>query len=94
MQNNSEKIKEDSFEELVQIFTDITDKKFMKDFMECLFTAANRWILVKEIDRGTTQRDIAKTFNMSLCKITRGSKELSKKGSAFRAVLDKYKTKN
>ena len=37
MQNNSEKIKEDSFEELVQIFTDITDKKFMKDFMECLF---------------------------------------------------------
>ena len=100
MQNNSEKIKEDSFEELVQIFTDITDKKFMKDFMECLFTAAeradfaNRWILVKEIDRGTTQRDIAKTFNMSLCKITRGSKELSKKGSAFRAVLDKYKTNN
>ena len=66
--------------------------------MGCLFTPAecadfaDRWILVKEIDKGTTQREIAKQFNMSLCKITRGSKELNKKDSAFRTVLDKYKS--
>lgn len=93
----NENITKTSFDELVQIFTDIDDKKFMREFMECLFTPgeredfANRWILVKEIDKGTTQREIAKNFNMSLCKITRGSKELNKKDSAFRTVLDKYK---
>ncbi|MCR5612420.1 Trp family transcriptional regulator, partial [Treponema sp.] len=87
-----------SFEELIQIFTDINDKEFMRAFMGCLFTPAecadfaDRWILVKEIDKGTTQREIAKQFNMSLCKITRGSKELNKKDSAFRTVLDKYKS--
>ena len=82
------------------IFTEINDREFMKNFMECLFTPAerddfaNRWILVKEIDKGVTQRDIAKKYNMSLCKITRGSKELNKKDSAFRTVLENYKEKN
>ena len=96
MQNNTIDFKKDSFEELIHIFTDITDEKFMKEFIECLFTSAeredilNRWISVKEIDKGTTQREIAKKYNMSLCKITRGSKELNKKDSAFSAVLDKY----
>ena len=32
--------------------------------------------------------EIAKKFGMSLCKITRGSKELAKDGSAFRKILD------
>ena len=96
-ENENKEIRESSFNELVQIFTDINDKQFMKDFMECLFTPAecedfaNRWILVKEIDNGVTQREIAKKYSMSLCKITRGSKELNKKDSAFRAILDKQK---
>ena len=74
MADNKQEIKSTSFDELVKIFTDINDEKFMKDFMECLFTPAeredfaNRWTLVKEIDKGTTQREIAKNFNMSLCK--------------------------
>lgn len=99
MSDENQKISNESFDELVQIFTDIDDKNFMKDFMQCLFTPAecadfaNRWTLVKEIDKGTTQRDIAKLYNMSLCKITRGSKELSKENSAFREVLKRYKEK-
>ena len=100
MQDNNTEIRNVSFEELVDIFTEINDREFMKNFMECLFTPAerddfaNRWILVKEIDKGVTQRDIAKKYNMSLCKITRGSKELNKKDSAFRTVLENYKEKN
>jgi TrpR family trp operon transcriptional repressor len=47
--------------------------------------------LVKEIDKGSTQREIAKKFRMSLCKITRGSKELSKSDSAFRKMLELLK---
>ena len=47
--------------------------------------------LVKEIDSGATQREIAKNYRMSLCKITRGSKELSKSDSAFRKMLELLK---
>jgi len=65
-------------------------QNFSGDFFGCLFTPAerkdfaNRWLLVKEIDKGTTQREIARRFGMSLCKITRGSRELHKEESAFR----------
>ena len=52
---------------------------------------ASRWLLVKEIDKGTTQREIAKAFSMSLCKITRGSRELQKSDSAFRKMLEMSK---
>lgn len=99
MIDDKTKIKNTSFDELVKIFTIINDEKLMKDFMECLFTPAeredfaNRWTLVKEIDKGTTQREIAKNFNMSLCKITRGSKEFNKSDSAFKKVLEMYKEK-
>ena len=56
-------------------------KSELKDF-------SNRWHLVKELEAGTTQREIAKKYNMSLCNITRGSKELKKEDSAFRKVLN------
>ena len=42
MADNKQEIKSTSFDELVKIFTDINDEKFMKDFMECLFTTAER----------------------------------------------------
>ena len=63
-----------------------------------LFTAselrdfATRWLLVREIDKGTTQREIANKYHMSLCKITRGSRELKKNDSAFRKLLDKARS--
>jgi hypothetical protein len=43
---------------------------------------------VKEIARGTPQREIAKDLGLSLCKITRGSRELKKEGSPFRKMLE------
>ena len=89
----TEKAVEDSMKEICHILT-TSDEKLAYDFIECLFTPAerkdiaNRWLLVKEIDKGTTQLEIAKKFGRSLCKITRGSKELSKPDSAFRRILD------
>ena len=71
-----------------------SDADFIYEFFGCLFTPAEmndfakRWLLVREIDKGTTQRDIAKKFHISLCKITRGSRELKKEDSAFRKLLD------
>jgi len=91
--NVAEQVLQQSMQEICHILTS-SDEKLAYDFIECLFTPAerrdiaNRWLLVKEIDKGTTQREIAKKFNMSLCKITRGSKELRKPDSAFRRILD------
>lgn len=94
MQGTSDKLIEETITELCGLITKTNDEKFLKDFFYCLFTTpelkdiANRWLLVKEIDSGTTQREIAKKFSMSLCKITRGSKELNKEDSAFRKMLN------
>jgi len=35
------------------------------------------------------QRKIAEELGLSLCKITRGSRELKKEGSAFKALLER-----
>jgi TrpR family trp operon transcriptional repressor len=45
---------------------------------------------VKLLARGESQRAIARRLGMSLCKITRGSRELKKRNSAFRRVLSEY----
>ncbi|MCM1322523.1 MAG: trp operon repressor [Bacteroides sp.] len=79
--------------ELIKVIASVSDEDLLRDFFECLFTSAelkdinNRWLLVKEIENGTTQREIARMFKMSLCKITRGSKELKKENSAFKKML-------
>lgn len=92
----SEELQNETIDELIDIFHN-RDEALVKDFVKCLFTPAelkdlaNRWLLVKEIDNGTPQRAIAKKFSMSLCKITRGSKELNKPDSAFRKILDSTK---
>ena len=102
MESNEETMirSENGFNELVELIAETDDPKFLSDFFKCLFTPAevhdiaDRWLLVKEIEKGTTQREIARKFGISLCKITRGSRELKKEDSAFRAMLDKWKEKN
>lgn len=69
------------------------DPELIQNFLYSLFTPsevdeiAKRWALVKEIAKGTPQREIAKALGLSLCKITRGSRELKKDGSSFRHML-------
>ena len=91
-----EEITKETLKEISHILA-TSDEQLVYDFLECIFTPterkdiSNRWLLVKEIEKGTTQREIAKKFGMSLCKITRGSRELSKPNSAFRRVLESQK---
>lgn len=83
--------------EICSLLAKTSDQNLIQEFLECLCTKseikdfADRWLLVKEIEKGTSQREIAKKFGMSLCKITRGSKELHKDGSAFKKMLDLLK---
>jgi|GEM_PF-430074 len=48
---------------------------------------ALRWELVKMLERGISQRDIARMLGISLCKITRGSRELKRGPEGFRTVV-------
>ncbi|MFA6936731.1 MAG: Trp family transcriptional regulator [Treponema sp.] len=93
----------ETIKELCSLLAEVKDEELIYDFFGCLFTKAelkdfaNRWDLVKELDAGTTQREIAKKYGMSLCNITRGSREMKKENSAFKKFLEllkKNKSKN
>jgi TrpR family trp operon transcriptional repressor len=65
----------------------------VEHFLQELFTPAEtkemgmRWALVRLLDEGMSQRTIARELGLSLCKITRGSRELKKKDSAFKRMI-------
>ncbi|MDR2111053.1 MAG: trp operon repressor [Spirochaetaceae bacterium] len=83
--------------DLSRAMAETDDSGLIKDFLRCLLTPAEtadiaaRWALVKALDKKTPQRDIAKDLGLSLCKITRGSRELKKPGSAFQRILNRGK---
>ncbi len=83
----------DAIREICSLLAKVQDEQLIYDFFGCLLTkaelqdAANRWHIVKELSAGTTQREIVRKYNMSLCNITRGSRELKKEGSAFKSML-------
>lgn len=92
--NEPERNAEAAFSELVGALARCDDPELVSDFLQCLLTPAElkavstRWALVREIDAGTTQREIAKKMGLSLCKITRGSRELKKENSPFKQMID------
>jgi len=47
-----------------------------------------RWELVRLLHAGVPQRDIAAKLSMSLCKVTRGARELKRPDSLFRKILE------
>ncbi|MDR2194819.1 MAG: trp operon repressor [Treponema sp.] len=63
---------------------------FLRELLTPAETAAvaARWALVKALKEKKTQRAIAKDLGLSLCKITRGSRELKRPNSAFQRMLD------
>ena len=83
-----------SLKELSKAFSRADDENLIYNFLECLLTknelseVASRWALVQMLDQGTSQRKIASELGLSLCKITRGSKELQKEESAFKKMID------
>lgn len=84
----------DRLAELAELFDRAGDPRLVEQFLRELLTPAeisglsSRWELVKRLDEGQSQRAIAAELGLSLCKITRGSRELKKPGSALRAMLD------
>jgi TrpR family trp operon transcriptional repressor len=82
--------------ELSQVLAGIKDPALIEGFLEAILTPhelqdlSGRWELVKRLDQGVSQRTIAQELGMSLCKITRGSKELKRPGSALKRVVEEF----
>jgi TrpR family trp operon transcriptional repressor len=83
-------------EQVAEVLARIRDPKLVLEFLKCILTpyelgeVSGRWELVKLLDQGVSQRKISEQLGMSLCKITRGSRELKKQNSAFKRVLSEY----
>ncbi len=94
---DSKPVNEEAFNELVSTLAACSDAGLISSFLKSLLThsevaeVANRWALVRLLDEGMSQRNIAKELGLSLCNITRGSKELKKADSAFAAMIEEFK---
>jgi TrpR family trp operon transcriptional repressor len=72
------------------------DSGVIERFFGELFTQAERadiatrWALLKALNRKLPQRKIAKELGISLCRITRGSKELKKPNSTLAKMLQTH----
>ncbi|OPZ58966.1 MAG: Trp operon repressor [Candidatus Aminicenantes bacterium ADurb.Bin508] len=85
--------KEASLEPLARILARLEDPSQVKRLLESLLTSteqreiASRWQLVQLLAKGVSQREIASMLGVSLCKITRGSRELKGEDSPLRLAL-------
>lgn len=86
----------DDLHELIDVFTKTNNYEEMQRLFEEIFTQrekydfALRWRLMKDLHDGKTQREIANSLGISLCKITRGSKILKDPESQMNKVLKEY----
>ena len=84
--------------EISRVLSKIDDESLIEKFLNSILTSkeveeiSSRWELVKLLDEGVSQRKVAETLGLSLCKITRGSRELKKKPSAFKTIIDAFRS--
>lgn len=82
--------------ELSKILGDIQEDQLIERFFKEILTPyeikeiSDRWALVKLLEEGMSQRKIARKLGISLCKITRGSRELKRKNSALKRIIREY----
>ncbi len=80
--------------EIIEIFSQISDPVVMEKFFSEILTPKEikdiklRWELIKMVNHGLPQREIASRLHISLCKITRGSKILKDKDSVINKILN------
>lgn len=91
---DTDNVSKEALEELSRVLSLCDNQELIRDFLQSILTpaeaddVAKRWALVRMLDEGETQRSIAAQLHMSLCKITRGSRELKREHSPFRAMID------
>lgn len=84
--------------ELLEVLTSISSRKEMNTFLEGLLTpseiedVSTRLQVVKDIDAGLPQREIAKKYGVGIATVTRGSRVLSS-NSGFTKILGWWKAR-
>ncbi len=83
----------EALEELAAVFASVRVPEAMARLFGDMLTQAElhdlilRWRLLKMLDAGVSQRQIAETLGISLCKITRGSRVLKQQDSVITTLL-------
>ena len=82
-----------NIKEISNLLAQTNQSELIEEFINSILTEAevknvdSRWEIVKQLDKGVSQRKIASDLHMSLCKITRGSKELKKENSVLKKFV-------
>ena len=93
--NVEQSVVKNSITELARVLAISNDPLLIENFLQSILTeaevdeVAKRWALVKRIHLGESQRSISRELGLSLCKITRGSKELKKENSSFKTMIER-----
>ena len=89
-------MKTKEFKELVKAFRVASESDaLMKEFLEDILTPAEisefkqRWQIVKMLNKGERQHDIAKKLHIGVGTVTRGSREMKDPNGGFMKVLKK-----
>ncbi|PIR86750.1 MAG: transcriptional regulator [Candidatus Harrisonbacteria bacterium CG10_big_fil_rev_8_21_14_0_10_49_15] len=82
--------------ELLQLIaTAAKDKRLLDDLLQDLLTPAeyremaNRWQIVKRLEQGMNQREIAGELHVGLATVVRGARALLRSRGGFRKLLDR-----
>ncbi len=87
-----------NLKEISQILSRLDNARIIEDLLISILTdneaknISSRWEIIKRIEQGISQRKIASDLHLSLCKITRGSRELKKTNSVLKKILTKYRS--
>jgi len=83
-------------DEIATVLAATKDRDLVEEFLKSILTGneieeiSSRWEIVKLLKTGMSQRKISETLGVSLCKITRGSKELKDNDSAMDKMVEKF----
>ena len=84
-------------QEFLEVLQSVKDTRSMDAFLHDILTPSEyeeivkRWQVVKQLNDGVPQRQIAINLKISLAKITRGSRVLLNKKGAFNRILKNKK---
>lgn len=83
------------YKELCKLFASIENEKEADKLLQDILTpqeidsVTERWQLIQELAKGTPQREVAEKLNVSISKITRGSRVLQYGSGGFVHFLRK-----
>ena len=86
-----------NIKKIAQIFSNLSTNNEVENFLNEIFTQneletlSKRWRIMELLFQGKTQREIVQELNVSLCKVTRGSKILKDENAITTKILKKEK---